>query len=154
MSLVSRDDLEWLIALADSEGLAELEVSGPDWGVVVRRMTAAPAAAAHAVFHAPVPAVPAARVRSDLVSVRAPMAGIFYRSSAPDSPAFVEEGDEVQQGETVALIEAMKLYNDVEAPCVGRIEKILAADASRVAADQDLMLIRPSGESEGGEHGA
>jgi biotin carboxyl carrier protein len=154
MTLVSKDDILWLIALAEGEGLAELEVRGPDWGVLVRRVSAAPAATAHAVFHAPTPAATAAHVGGELVPIKAPMAGIFYRSSAPDSPPFVEEGDEVQQGETVALIEAMKLYSDVEAPCAGRVDRILAADASRVAADQDLMLIRPFDESEGGEYGA
>jgi acetyl-CoA carboxylase biotin carboxyl carrier protein len=154
MSPVTRDDIQWLIALAQSEGLAELEVSGSDWGVLVRRARAAPQGAACGAYYAPAVPSAAARTRTDLVPIAAPMAGIFYRSSAPDSPPFVEEGDEVQQGETVALIEAMKLYNDVEAPCAGRIERILAADASRVAADQDLILIKPSEESEGGEEGA
>jgi len=148
--VVDNDDIRWLIALAASEGLAELEVGGPDSSVLVRRH----AAPGPPVPHAAHPSVPAACEVTDRVAVKAPMAGIFYRASAPDTPPFVEEGDEVQAGETVALIEAMKLFNDVETPCAGRVEKILAADGSRVAADQDLLFIRPLDETESFDAGA
>jgi acetyl-CoA carboxylase biotin carboxyl carrier protein len=140
MSAVSDDDIRWLISLLLSEGLAELEVNDGDRGITVRRVAALPVA--------PIQADPAATRSPDgepteLVPVTAPMAGVFYRSAAPDAPPFVEEGDEVQAGETVGLIEAMKLYNDIEAPCSGRVTSIAAADADRVAADEELMYIKP-----------
>lgn len=140
MAAVSSDDIQWLIALVLSEGLAELEVSDGDSGILVRRH-ASPVAE-----HAAAPAAAVADDSGELVAVRAPMAGVFYRSSAPDSPPFVEEGDEVQEGETVGLIEAMKLYNDIEAPCSGRIMSVAATDGDRVAADQELMRIKPFGD--------
>ncbi len=140
MSAVSNDDIRWLISLLLSEGLAELEVNDGDRGVTVRRVAVLPVV--------PTQAEPAAtRIPNDattaLVPVTAPMAGVFYRSAAPDAPPFVEEGDEVQAGETVGLIEAMKLYNDIEAPCSGRVTSVVAADADRVAADEELMYIKP-----------
>lgn len=143
MATVSDDDIRWLISLVLSEGLAELEVSEGEQGVTVRRV--APSAGNF------VPALPAASLVSEydtaeLVPVTAPMAGVFYRSAAPDSPPFVEEGDEVQAGEAVGLIEAMKLYNDIEAPCSGRVVSILTTDGDRVAADEDLMYIKPFGD--------
>jgi acetyl-CoA carboxylase biotin carboxyl carrier protein len=143
MGVVSNDDIRWLISLVLTEGLAELEVNEEDGGVLVRRYPSPPAGS---------PATGAAAVSTiddetaELVPVRAPMAGVFYRSSAPDSPPFVEEGDDVQTGETVGLIEAMKLYNDIEAPCSGRIISVAATDAGRVAADQELMYIKPFGD--------
>ena len=142
MGAVSTDDIQWLISLVLSEGLAELEVSEQDSGILVRRYAWRAAGDA---------AAPAADVAvgddtGELFPVRAPMAGVFYRSSAPDSPPFVEDGDEVQEGETVGLIEAMKLYNDIEAPCSGRVLSVAAADGDRVTADQDLMYIKPFGD--------
>jgi acetyl-CoA carboxylase biotin carboxyl carrier protein len=144
MGRVSAEDLEWLVAFAAREGLAELEVTEGEAGVLVRTAWAAPPAApAPGPIHGlPVPVSPAAPV-SGLVAVKAPMAGVFYRSPSPDSPAFADVGDEVQSGETIALIEAMKLYNDIAAPCSGRVERILLSDGDHVEADQDLLFIRP-----------
>lgn len=143
MGTVSNDDIRWLISLVLSEQLAELEVNDGDCGVTVGRVVASPNTAAQ-------PSSSAGAVigadAADLVPVKAPMAGVFYRSAAPDSPPFVEAGDEVQAGETVGLIEAMKLYNDIEAPCAGRVTSVVATDADRVAADEDLMYIKPSSD--------
>ena len=145
MGRISNDDIEWLVALAAREGLVEIEVSEGDSSTLVRCAASAPA-------HAPVtivaetPAEPETLLGRAVTAVRAPMGGVFYRSPAPDSPSFVEVGDDVQIGETVALIEAMKLYNDIAAPCSGRVERILVSDGDHVDADQELMLIRPVGE--------
>ncbi len=143
MAMVSSDDIRWLISLVLNEGLVELEVSDGDRGVIVRRIAASPSASS------PTPSAASPVIGHDtaeLVAVKAPMAGVFYRSAAPDSPPFVEEGDEVQAGETIGLIEAMKLYNDIEAPCSGRVMSVVAADAARVAADEDLAYIKPFGD--------
>jgi biotin carboxyl carrier protein len=142
---ISNEDIEWLVALAAREGLVEIEVSEGDASVLVGcAASAAPAGSVTTAREAPVE--PAELLGGGLMPVRAPMPGGFYRAPAPDSPPFVDAGDDVQVGETVALIEAMKLYNDIPAPCSGRVEKILANDGDHVEADQELMLIRPLGE--------
>ncbi len=75
--------------------------------------------------------------------VKSPMVGTFYRKPAPDKPPFVNVGEEVRKGQTLCLIEAMKLFNEVEAELDGKIVKILVDDASPVEFDQPLFLIEP-----------
>ena len=81
---------------------------------------------------------------SKYIEIKAPMVGTFYRKPAPDKPAFVNVGDEVTPGKTVCIIEAMKLFNEIEAEVSGKIIKILVEDASPVEFDQPLFLIDPS----------
>lgn len=75
--------------------------------------------------------------------VKSPMVGTFYRKPAPDKPPFINVGDEVKKGQVLCLIEAMKLFNEVEAEVDGKIVKILVDDASPVEFDQPLFLIEP-----------
>ncbi len=77
------------------------------------------------------------------ITVKSPMIGTFYRSSKPDAPLFVNVGDEIKIGQTVCIIEAMKLFNEVEAEVAGRIVKILVDNASPVEYDQPLFLVEP-----------
>ncbi len=77
------------------------------------------------------------------ITVKSPMIGTFYRSSKPDSPLFVNVGDEIKVGQTLCIIEAMKLFNEVEAEIAGRIVKILVDNASPVEYDQPLFLVEP-----------
>ncbi len=77
------------------------------------------------------------------ITVKSPMIGTFYRSSKPDAPLFVSVGDEIKIGQTVCIIEAMKLFNEVEAEVAGRIIKILVDNASPVEYDQPLFLVEP-----------
>ena len=72
------------------------------------------------------------------------MIGTFYRSSAPGKPSFIEVGDEITPGKVVCIIEAMKLFNEIESEVKGRIVKILVDDASPVEYDQPLYLVEPS----------
>ena len=72
------------------------------------------------------------------------MIGTFYRSSAPDKPLFVNVGDEVTSGKVVCIIEAMKLFNEIESEIKGKIVKVLVEDASPVEYDQPLFLVDPS----------
>jgi len=72
------------------------------------------------------------------------MIGTFYRRSSPDKPSFVEIGDEVTPGKVVCIIEAMKLFNEIESEVKGKIVKILVEDASPVEYDQPLFLVEPS----------
>ncbi len=83
-------------------------------------------------------------VNDNLITIRSPMIGTFYRSSAPGKPSFVEIGDEIVPGKAVCIIEAMKLFNEIESEVKGRIVKVLADDASPVEYDQPLFLVDPS----------
>jgi len=103
---------------------------------------AAPQAAA-----APAPAAPAAAPASDdskYVAIKAPMIGTFYRASSPEAPIFVNVGDEVKKGQVICIIEAMKLFNEIESEVSGKIVKVLVDNATPVEYDQPLFLVDPS----------
>ena len=80
----------------------------------------------------------------NLLTIKSPMIGTFYRRASPDKPLFVEVGDEVSPGKVVCIIEAMKLFNEIESEVKGKIIKILVEDASPVEYDQPLFLVEPS----------
>ena len=86
---------------------------------------------------------PAAKV-DNLVSIKSPMIGTFYRQSGPGKPIFASVGDEVTIGKVVCIIEAMKLFNEIESEVSGKIVKVLVEDASPVEYDQPLFLVEPS----------
>lgn len=103
----------------------------------------APVAAAPASTSAPA-AAPAASAEASVSSQRAlkaPMIGTFYRSNGPDAPAFVQVGDMVEKGQVICIIEAMKLFNEIEAEESGRVVKAMVENASPVEYDQPLFLI-------------
>ncbi len=81
---------------------------------------------------------------SKYVTVKSPMIGTFYRSSAPDKPAFISVGDDIEPGKTVCIIEAMKLFNEIESDVKGKVVKVLVNDATPVEYDQPLFLVDPS----------
>ena len=81
---------------------------------------------------------------ANLITIKSPMIGTFYRSSAPGKPAFIEVGDDVTPGKPVCIIEAMKLFNEIESEVKGRIVKVLVEDASPVEYDQPLFLVEPA----------
>lgn len=89
------------------------------------------------------PAVKETEVKSNQVMIKSPMIGTFYRSSGPDKPSFVNVGDEVAPGKVVCIIEAMKLFNEIESEVSGKIVKVLVEDASPVEYDQPLFLVEP-----------
>jgi len=80
---------------------------------------------------------------SGTVTIKSPMIGTFYRSSSPDKPPFVNVGDEIKKGQPICIIEAMKLFNEIESEFSGKIVKVLAEDASPVEYDQPLFLLEP-----------
>lgn len=80
----------------------------------------------------------------NLLTIKSPMIGTFYRKSAPGKPNFVEEGDEVKVGSVVCIIEAMKLFNEIESEVSGRIVKVLVEDSMPVEYDQPLFLVEPA----------
>lgn len=99
-----------------------------------------PQAPATPVANAPA----AAQEASNTVVIKSPMIGTFYRSSSPDKPAFVSVGDEIKPGSVICIVEAMKLFNEIESEISGRIVKVLIDDASPVEYDQPLFLVEPA----------
>lgn len=94
---------------------------------------------------APSAKAPEAAGKTDnLVTIKSPMIGTFYRKSSPDKPALAEVGDEVTPGKVVCIIEAMKLFNEIESEVSGTIVKVLVEDASPVEYDQPLFLVEPA----------
>ena|SRR5438552_9884643 len=80
----------------------------------------------------------------NLITIKSPMIGTFYKRPAPDKPDFVEVGDEITPGAVVCIIEAMKLFNEIESEVSGKIVKVLVEDSSPVEYDQPLFLVEPS----------
>ncbi len=85
----------------------------------------------------------AAEAASNLVTIKSPMIGTFYRSPSPDKPSFVNVGDEIRPGQVLCIIEAMKLFNEIESEISGRIVKVIADDCTPVEYDQALFLVEP-----------
>lgn len=113
---------------------------------VIAAPAAVPAAAPAPVAQAATPAAPAATSNdeSKYVTIKSPMIGTFYRASGPDKAPFANVGDEVAPGKTVCIIEAMKLFNEIESEVKGKIVKVLVNDATPVEYDQPLFLVDPA----------
>ena len=111
-------------------------------------MAQMPQVAAPAPVATPAPAAPAstndAADDSKYITIKSPIIGTFYRKPSPDKPNFAEVGTEVKVGDTVCIIEAMKLFNEIESEVSGKIVKILVDDSSPVEFDQPLFLVDPS----------
>ena len=108
-----------------------------------------PVVAAAPAQEAPAPAQPAAAPsneedNSKYVTIKSPIIGTLYRKPSPDKPTFVEVGSEIKAGDTVCIIEAMKLFNEIESEVSGKIVKVLVDDSSPVEFDQPLFLVDPS----------
>lgn len=103
----------------------------------------APASAQEAAAPATEQAAPAAD-DSKYITIKSPIIGTFYRKPSPDKPAFVEVGSTINQGDVLCVIEAMKLFNDIESEVSGKIVKVLVDDSSPVEFDQPLFLVDPS----------
>ncbi len=159
-------EIQDLIKLMDKSNLSEfsfktetyeIKIKGPrsyaSQVVTTAMPVAAPALPAMAPVAAPMAApsaeapksdsAPKASQASNLIEIKSPMVGTFYRSSAPDKPAFVSVGDSVQKGSVVCIIEAMKLFNEIESEFAGKIVKVMVEDASPVEYDQVLFLVEP-----------
>ena len=106
-------------------------------------MPAAPVAAAPAA-PAAAPAAPAADDTNNYITVKSPMIGTFYRSAGPDVDPFVKVGDEVKPGDVLCIVEAMKLFNEIESEVSGKIVKVLVDDQTPIEYDQPLFLVDPS----------
>ena len=133
---VSIEQENFKITIKTNQVQTIVNASLPD----VQTIAAAPVAVA--APSAPAPA-PAAEDTSKYVTVKSPMIGTFYRSASPEKPLFVNVGDEIKPGSVLCIIEAMKLFNEIEAEISGRIVKILVDNASPVEYDQPLFLVEP-----------
>ncbi len=111
--------------------------------VAIQAPTVSASAPAPAATVASEPAVPASE-NENYIEVKSPMIGTFYRSTNPESPSFVNVGDSVSAGQTVCIIEAMKLFNEIESEVSGTIVKVLVENATPVEYDQPLFLVDPS----------
>ena len=128
--------------------LGEIEVSLGSLTVRLKRPGAVPAPMPVPMAPAPTPAagpVVDVATTATAVAVEAPMVGTFYRASSPTAEPYVREGDVVKQGQTLCIIEAMKLMNEIESKAAGRIEKILVENGQPVEYGQPLFLIEPAG---------
>jgi len=145
-----------LIRFVAKSGVNEVSIEQNDFKITIKTTQAPtvvhatlpeyqPAPAAPAASAAPAPVAPAEPVAdtTKYITVRSPMIGTFYRSAGPDKPIFVNVGDEIKPGKVLCIIEAMKLFNEIESEVSGRIVRILADNASPVEYDQPLFLVEP-----------
>jgi acetyl-CoA carboxylase biotin carboxyl carrier protein len=155
LGAVGLAELRQLIRLVQRTGIGELEVSSGDRTVRIAAQShhpvnvgLSPAAFAPALER-PAPAAAGAapsalQPTENLVAITSPMVGTFYRAPAPDADPYVEMGDLVEVGQTVCIIEAMKLMNEIESEHRGRVVKILVENAQPVEFGQKLFLIEPA----------
>jgi len=153
-------DIQALIRFISSSGVDEVSIERKDFKLNIKKnnkitevvmaapqqiaiqqapVSAAPQLAAPIASEASKSAEPV--ISSNLVEVKSPMIGTFYRSAGPDKPQFVKVGDEVKPGDTLCVIEAMKLFNEIECEIKGKIVKVLVDDSSPVEYDQPLFLV-------------
>ncbi|MCY7352405.1 MAG: acetyl-CoA carboxylase biotin carboxyl carrier protein [Cytophagaceae bacterium] len=151
-------EIQKLLDFIAHSGLDEVSIETSELKISVKRyggtVSAAPVAASMPVATAPAltpaavqPVSPVASpitppaLPSNVITVRSPMIGTFYRSSGPESPLMVEIGDEIKPGKVLCIIEAMKLFNEIESEVSGKIIKILVENATPVEFDQPLFLV-------------
>lgn len=160
------NEIQDLIKFVAKSGVSEVEIEQKDFKIIIKSenkkgndqpiivQATAPAAlpvaapAPAPVAAAPAPAAPAAPATSNddakYITIKSPMIGTFYRSSGPDKEPFVSVGQSIGKGDTICIIEAMKLFNEIESELAGKIVKVLVDDASPVEYDQPLFLVDPA----------
>lgn len=143
-------EIKELIKLVAEIGVSEVEVERGDFKVSIKKTSEKTTviqqqvSPANVVTMAPVVAAPPTLVASNTITIKSPMIGTYYKSLSPDKPAFVNIGDEIKPGKVLCIIEAMKLFNEIESEVSGRIVKILVDNASPVEYDQPLFLVEPN----------
>lgn len=150
--------IQELIKFVSRSGVNEVAIEQENFKITIKTnqaptviTTTVPAPAAAVLPAAPAPQPVATTVEpkeaaadnSKYITIKSPMIGTFYRSSSPDKASFVNVGDEVSSGKIICIIEAMKLFNEIESEVSGRIVKVLVENASPVEYDQPLFLVEP-----------
>lgn len=157
------NEIQDLIKFVSKSGVSEVEIEQKDFKIVIKTDSKKSAPVQQVIHAAPIAAAPviaatpqvttqvetpktatAANENANLVTIKSPMIGTFYRQSGPDKPIFVNVGDSIKKGTTICIIEAMKLFNEIEAEISGKIVKVLVDDASPVEYDQPLFLVEPA----------
>ncbi|UKJ07288.1 acetyl-CoA carboxylase biotin carboxyl carrier protein [Solitalea lacus] len=159
-------EIQELIKFVSKSGVNEVSIERKDFKITIKTTSqqtvqavvqAVPAAApVAAIPHVTAPAIPAAAPAAapvapvapaaseeNLITIKSPMIGTFYRQASPEKPSFVNVGDEIRPGQVLCIIEAMKLFNEIESEISGRIVKVLVENASPVEYDQPLFLVEP-----------
>lgn len=138
-------DVKIVIRTNKAKGEQPMVVQSVASPIVAQPMIQPPVTVAAAAQPAtPVASSAASSDDSKYVTIKSPMIGTFYRSSSPDKPPFVNIGDDIAAGKVICIIEAMKLFNEIESEVKGKIVKILVDDATPVEYDQPLFLVDPS----------
>lgn len=153
--------IQELIKFVSRSGVNEVSIEQKEFKITIKTnqaptyIAAAPAQAQQQMFAAPQAPIPAATTvsppplaakdeTSNYITIKSPMIGTFYRSATPDKPLLVNVGDEIKSGQVLCIIEAMKLFNEIESEVSGRIVKILVDNSSPVEYDQPLFLVEPA----------
>lgn len=162
------DKIQALIKFVSKTGVSEVELETDEFKITIKsdkntkpaepqiiqapmpmmqqmpQQVAAPVSAPAPAAAEPAAAPAAASEDSKYITVKSPMIGTFYRSAGPGKPSFIEVGDQIKTGSVTCIIEAMKLFNEIESEVSGKIVKVLVDDASPVEYDQPLFLVDPS----------
>jgi len=152
-------EIQQLIKFVAKSGVSEVKIESKDLKLSVKtgKTSSIVQSDPQVVYSAPVQNEPVVELQNaenneaisskedeGLITIKSPIIGTFYRKPSPDKPNFVEVGDSISEGSVLCVVEAMKLFNEIESECSGKIVKILVDDASPVEFDQPLFLVDPS----------
>ncbi|MFT6828451.1 MAG: acetyl-CoA carboxylase biotin carboxyl carrier protein [Roseivirga sp.] len=147
---MNQKEIKSMIEFIAKSGLAEVNIETEEFKIKVRRDTEGKVVAAPSISTVPVQAAPATEAApakpaaNNYIEIKSPMIGTFYRSPKPEDPSFVNVGDQIKAGDKVGIIEAMKLFNEIESEVSGTIVKVLVENASPIEYDQPLFLVDPA----------
>ncbi len=143
-------EIKELIKLVSDSGVSEVDITKGDFKIAIKKheektvvMQAPQAYAPAAIERLEAPAVKTETVAGNFITIKSPMIGTYYKSQSPDKAAFVQVGDEIKVGQVLCIVEAMKLFNEIESEVSGKIVKILVENASPIEYDQPLFLVEP-----------
>lgn len=155
---MNNEEIKDLMKLVSKLGLGKVEVERDGFKINIKgastaqpvytsapmAQSTAPMSPAPVTLSAPVSEATQAEAPSNLITIKSNMIGTFYRSNGPDKDPFISVGTSIQKGDKICIIEAMKLFNEIEAEVAGKVVKVLVDDASPVEFDQPLFLVEPA----------
>lgn len=157
---MNNKEIQQLIKFVSKSGVNEVKIESKDFKISIKTGSTSKVVHSEPLMISPqpisqAPVAPVIESQSNtedtatnqddnLITIKSPIIGTFYRRPSPDKPNFVEVGDSISEGNVLCVVEAMKLFNEIESECSGKIVKILVEDASPVEFDQPLFLVDPS----------